>query len=256
MKQNKPSSQKRKLKPSPISNLDYLEAELHWVTHRCRRIGSERKQRDGADLKEQVEQLLQDEDRLRASIDAMRDRAKTSDKPFALDRLVASYQLSEFERLVVLLALAPAIDQSFERHYARLTRDGYSNGQCATVDTAFAFCVLDFGERVKHRAVFAANAPLSANGIVQVDLHDRYSNPEDLLTARLTLNAVTLGYLVGDDVAARQPLQAQHDSGSPAGGSRPALPLPTQGTPLRRHTLHPRGGPKRGTTPLASSDLR
>ena len=199
MSKNKPRSQKRKLKPTPISNLDYLEAELHWVTHRCRRIGAERKQRDGADLKDRAERLVEEEGRLRASIDAMRDTAKSGDKPFALDRLVESYQLSEFERLVVLLALAPAIDQTFENHYARLTRDGYSNGQCATVDTAFAFCGLDFGERVKHRAVFAANAPLSANGIVQVDLHDRYSNPEDLLTARLTLNAVTLGYLVGDE---------------------------------------------------------
>jgi SpoVK/Ycf46/Vps4 family AAA+-type ATPase len=202
--------------PQPFeTDLDYLESELQWVATRCKRIGTElrldalangeqsRRWRhdnddDAGTLRRRQVQLSQAEEMARASIDQRRAATAEAGHTLALDRLCQTYQLSDFERSVLLMAAAPSFSGRFEEHFGHLLHEGHHLAT-PSVEIAFAFAELGFADRIRHRSVFGTKATLSANDLIHVDLRDRYNNPEDLLDASITINAMTLNYLLGDD---------------------------------------------------------
>jgi SpoVK/Ycf46/Vps4 family AAA+-type ATPase len=211
------------LRPAPCtdiitpfpSDLAYLEAELEWVTVRCRRIGTARRIasiRSGAPaprrrrdedgdpdaLSDRLLTLMAQEGELRTWIDACRVVTVRERGPLALDRLCDSYALSEFERHTLLLAVAPCFSASFDEHFGEMLKDSHHSAS-PSVEVLFAFAELGFAARIRHRVVFATTSPLVSSDLVAVDLRDRYNNPEDLLTASVTINATTFNYLLGDD---------------------------------------------------------
>ena len=198
-------------------DLDYLEAELQWIEVRCQRIGidlrllsqaqvSNRRVRfdtSGADnspqallgRRSQMEGMERD---MRSQIDARRAETTRQGEAVALDRLCEQFGLDTFERTALLLCAAPCFSRRFDDHYALLEPDEHHSG-APTIEIVCTFNECGFAERIRRRTVFSSTAPLLANDLVSVDLRDRYSDPEDLLSAAVKLNSLTFNYLLGRD---------------------------------------------------------
>ena len=196
--------------------LEYVQDEIEWVEARCRRIATtlkiargkdefNRQARWEFDEEETPDKLAAREDRLRAReaalrahIDARRALHAEAGAPLALDRLVALYELDDFERGTLLLACAPVFSRRFDEIYGGLNMDGYG-ASVLNVEVTFNFHELPFSERVRRRRTFSRGSALLANDLVSMDIGMRFSAPEDLLLAVLHITARTFGFLVGDD---------------------------------------------------------
>jgi SpoVK/Ycf46/Vps4 family AAA+-type ATPase len=195
------------------SDLDYLQHEHRWLELRSQRLHAEQKldgrhgrsRRRGfyeddepspATLRRRGNAAGRDEAALRSAIDARLAEHQRQGCPLAIQRLCELYQLGEFERLVLLLATGPALDRQFEHIFERA--DELSGGGL-TVDSTFIFAELELSDRVAHRKLFGIHAPLRAHDLLQVHLGGRYSSPEDLLTASISITGRALDLLLGND---------------------------------------------------------
>ena len=130
----------------PFSDdLEYLQEELAWNEARARRVGAEklleragqespgprRRHLRGADPEEESPEFLRGardrngfkERNLRKGTDRRLAAGRKADKPTALCRLCDSYGLDDFERTILLLAVAPCIRQGFDDLYEQLEAD-------------------------------------------------------------------------------------------------------------------------------------
>ncbi len=84
----------------------------------------------------------------------------------ALLRLQTTFALDDFERDVLLMALAPAVDGSFNSLYGRLKGLGYRAG----LDVGLALAVLGAGlsERIERRETFAPSGRLLSHALLHV----------------------------------------------------------------------------------------
>jgi SpoVK/Ycf46/Vps4 family AAA+-type ATPase len=207
---------KKKSSPTPElfpSDLDYLQHEHRWLELRSQRLHAEQKlegrhsrqRRRGfydddepspAALRRRGTAAGRDEAALRSAIDARLAEHQRQGCPLAIQRLCELYGLGDFERLVLLLATGPALDRQFEHIIERA--DELSGGGL-TVDTTFIFADLDLSERVARRKSFGAQAPLRAHDLLNVHIGGRYSSPEDLLTASISITGRALDLLLGND---------------------------------------------------------
>ena len=199
------------------TDLQHLQAEHHWLDLRSRRIATERILRDRSEgekrrsrgyygndddelpatvLRRRRTSLKKEERKARADIDASLAEHLRQDRPLAIQRLADLYGLDDFERMVLLLATGPALDRRFE---ALIERGDDLCGGGLTVDTTFVFAELDLTARVDHRRAFTAQAPLRAHDLVSVNIGGRYSSPEDLLTASVSITGRALDLLLGND---------------------------------------------------------
>ncbi|AWV91059.1 ATP-binding protein [Bradymonas sediminis] len=193
-------------------DLEYLQDELGWLEMRCRRLitqrqidnqcsdspghGWSRQEEEPLNLLEaRLKMQTKSEKRRRTYVNRRLKATRAGDFKLAIDTLVELYDLSDFERTILLLASAIAFSRSFEDLYDELQNSRFG----LTVEVIFNFCELPFAERITRRRVFSKAQPLVKNDLVSVDLSSRFNAPEDLLSARVQLSNRTFGYLVGDN---------------------------------------------------------
>lgn len=209
------------------SDLHYLEAELQWIEARCQRIGAQRRLESASgrspsettpfgppaesprQLQTKVKRHRVDEDRLRVEIEARLSATHASTAPgdrakLGLDAFCGMYALDPFERILLLLAIAPAFSRTFDDLYGALTREEFSPGG-PTVEAAFNFMEFGFAERILRRRVFSKLGPLYANDLMAT--MGAMNGPEDLLHATVRVSARTFSYLLGDSVLGTELLE-------------------------------------------------
>ena len=119
----------------------------------------------------------------------------TRTKPTLL-KLSDSFSLSVLERDLLLMALAPALDGSFNVLYGRLK--GLTYRHHLDVDVALSVLAPNLVDRMEHRAIFGPQGKLLTNNLLrigrgQLDLGDSFLNLEIRLPDRL------VSHLLGSD---------------------------------------------------------
>jgi SpoVK/Ycf46/Vps4 family AAA+-type ATPase len=191
------------------TDVDYVSDRLEVLRLRCRRVLAEREvaglvPRDpiatmtGSEA--DPEALAEAESAARDRLDA---RLAKTDAPPATLRLQQSFQLDDFELDVLMLALAPAIDGSFNGLYGRLKGLGYRAH--LDVDVTLAVLAGDFSDRISRREAFGPAGRLLRHNLLLVgrggvDSGDDFLNLELRLPARLV--ALLMG-IDGEDPALR-----------------------------------------------------
>ncbi len=106
------------------------------------------------------------------------------------------FKLDDFERDVLLLALAPAIDGAFNNLFGRVK--GQSYRAPLDVDAALTLLLESFAERVAKRQAFTARGRLLSNNLLMVGRG--YTESSDaFLSMELTLPARLVTLLLGQD---------------------------------------------------------
>lgn len=118
------------------------------------------------------------------------DTDDTDDTDDQLGRISARLALTEFDAAVLLIALAPDIDRTFEPLYGYLNDD--VSRRRATVGLALELCAIP-AHRADARARFHLSAPLRALGLLQVEDAER-----PLLTRSLRVPDRVTAHLLGD----------------------------------------------------------
>jgi SpoVK/Ycf46/Vps4 family AAA+-type ATPase len=213
-------------KPPPIQqalflpfsdDLEYAQEELRWVKARSERLAIEHEMREAETeqfkgarnrhrfnvdedspkrLAQQHAKWIRQEERLRTELDE-RLRGHRADGSFtlALDQLVENCNLDDFERTLVLLAMAPCFSKRFEHLYGQISGEGY--GTELTVHVACEFAGLDLRERIVRRQTFSSTSALRANDILSVNLDGRYRSAQDLWGAEVSMVPRMFSHLLG-----------------------------------------------------------
>jgi hypothetical protein len=123
-------------------------------------------------------------------------RAETSPPSLRLDRLQQLFHLSDLERDILLVCLLPELDGRFRRLYGYLQDD--ASRTRPTVELILQILQpLALTEPGTGRGAFAADAPLLAHHLVQIDGDARAEEP--LSVRRVRLDDRIAGYLLGSD---------------------------------------------------------
>ncbi len=120
-----------------------------------------------------------------------------------LPELARRLGLDDFERNVILLALAPELDHRYERLFGYLNDD--MQRRCPTVEHALRLFVASSEEGHARRQTFAEGAPLRARRLVRLS-DDEGPLPPVWRSRGLRLETRTLGFLLDrDPLAAPEP---------------------------------------------------
>jgi tetratricopeptide (TPR) repeat protein len=140
----------------------------------------------------------------RAALHAERERAAlAAGIPLRLPELARRLGLDDFERAVVLLALAPEIDQRYERLFGYLNDD--MSRRCPTVEHALRLFLTGSEGRHARRQTFAEGATLRARRLLRLS-DDEGPLPPVWRSRGLRLETRTLGFLLDrDPLAASEP---------------------------------------------------
>lgn len=202
--------------PSPFaSDLAYLQEELNWIEARSRRLMlvhkveafEGRKEEEDSDyyedepideLQEKIQIDFEREQGMRQQIDARLAMHFEAGQPLALDRLCQLYDLDDFERTVLLLAVSPCFSRTFDSMLGKLEKTDYYSHDL-NVEVVFNFCRLSFIERIEHRSYFSPTSSLLANDLISISMDRRYSSPRDLLNATIQITHRTFSYILGDE---------------------------------------------------------
>lgn len=124
---------------------------------------------------------------------AVRELANATERLRALDSL---FGLTEFERAVVALALAPEVDLRYERLYGYLQDD--VTRKRPTIDLSLSLFSPSFEDKLENRTRFYADAPLLRHALIQIvgELHQ--SEPLWLAQA-FKLDGSLTRYLLGQE---------------------------------------------------------
>ncbi|MEV2234721.1 ATP-binding protein [Streptomyces phaeochromogenes] len=142
------------------------------------------------------------------------DAGPTPDAP--LERLAVRLGLTELDTRILLIALAPDLDRSFEPLYGYLNDD--VGRRRATAGLALDLCGLP-AHLAEARARFHPSAPLSALGLLTVEEPER-----PFLSRALHVPDRLVAHLLGDDTPDAGLAGSVHPLDSP---SSAALPLPS-----------------------------
>ena len=202
-------------------DLSYIEDELRWLYARLSAIAATRPVRsrdehdrastfggvelhpaDAVELDVDVRasrgqrRSRREADRLRTHIDARRDATRAAGRSLSFDAMCAAHGLSDFERLVLLLAAAPTFSSGFKTLFHRIRMSTMLDDP--TVEIAFELADLGLAERLAHRRCFADAAPLSRGGLLSIDVFSRDWTPAALLDVELTLTTAALSEMLGE----------------------------------------------------------
>ncbi len=126
----------------------------------------------------------------------------TADSPEAFEpglvALARTFELSPFEQDVLLMALAPAVDGSFNGLYGRLK--GLSYRHPLDVDVALAVLADGFADRLERRRAFSPAAPLLRHSLLLLG-RGRLDAGDDFLNLELRLPGRLVTLLLGQDGA-------------------------------------------------------
>lgn len=195
-------------------DLTFLQDELRWIRQRAERIAcghklhkaevrgsSARSRHDDDEEVRDPKVLLKQHLRLHDLEKQTRDRIdfRLEVSPdLALQKICKTYELDDFERTALLLALAPAFSRDFEDVFdmVHLSR---RHGSSLDVETAFDFMELSYVDRIHRRSTFAPSSRLCQNDLLHVEFHGRVTGPEDLLSACITMGQQNFQFLIGMD---------------------------------------------------------
>ncbi len=180
-------------------DLAYLHAETEWVLARDERLAlgkapddkTEEGDEDGKRAHRRAS-VLRKERRLRRTIDQRLAAGRRCGVRPSLDVLAEHCELDDFERLVLVLAIASALTLDASKR-----RGSWRPGPVPlTVQQCFEMAEFDFGERVRHRSAFLQKSPLVALDLVVVN-HGCSSSPRELLEAEVELTATAFARVCG-----------------------------------------------------------
>jgi SpoVK/Ycf46/Vps4 family AAA+-type ATPase len=193
--------------PAPTA-LELLHAELDWVEKRVIRIAREQQQNsqgrrrpfheEHAPVGPPLPTLRRQEGNARTTFEAL--CARCAD-PVGLDAVVASFGLQPIERTALLLASGVALHRRIGRLLGEL-EDG-CGGTC-TVEDVFTFEELPLVARVDARRHFRPTAPLFASDLCELGMGRRYSHPEQLLDANVSITGRGLELVLGNSALAEE----------------------------------------------------
>ena len=109
-----------------------------------------------------------------------------------LDSLTETFNLTQFDRDVLLITLAPEIDLSYQRLFAYL-HDDVTRKQ-PSVDLALNLLCSSLEEKLHQRHRFAPGAPLCQHGLIEL-----FGNNTPLVGQTLRLNPRIAAYLLDND---------------------------------------------------------
>lgn len=189
------------LSPSDLRHriLHLLQLETTWARARLRRIAAEQiteHQRRAPFGREPSEPVPLHELRRRetaAEIQLAKVRAE-QEAPIGLDQVQRDFALSDLERHTLLLATALTLERTFGDVLGEL--DGGAPGFCS-VETVFVFEELDLTARVDARESFRPTAPLFAHDLAELSVGRRFSKPEQLLEAAVSITSRGLELILG-----------------------------------------------------------
>ena len=137
--------------------------------------------------------------RLRAELAAGQEAALAAGVRLRLAELVAQFQLTPFDRNVVLLCLAPEVEPRYERMFAYLQDDVTRRRPGVNLVLDLICPTLD--DKLAARARFEAGAPLLQHGIVE--LFEEPTQPQPTQLGRyLRLDPRIAGHLLDSDAIA------------------------------------------------------
>ena len=198
------------------TDLAYLQDELDWIEHRCRRIAAalrldkaceaseaprpgrwrDKSDESPADIERRRAAALAAETRARATIDRRLEVHRAAHPELAFDRVCRTCELDDFERTALLLAAAPCLSLKFDDLFSEIDQHSMSSG--LTVESLFAFIELPIAERVGRRRAFGRRGALVSRDLVTADVGNRFSSPKDLLTTSVEITSRAFQLLVGD----------------------------------------------------------
>jgi len=143
---------------------------------------------------EEGSSFAQMETQARATIDRLHAQAEREGRTLRLSQLCQQFHLDEFERDVLLLCLAPALDLRYERLYGYLQDD--VTRKRPGVNLALDLFCAPGAARLMKIDCFTESAPLSHNNLVQV-LPESGSTHAPLLSHSLLLDETVMHWLLG-----------------------------------------------------------
>ena len=184
------------------SDLEFLSDALNALRLRCRITRAELESAGmiARDPIAVVADEVVDTDALRGELDALEAtieaRVAASEVAPALRRVQQTFGLSDFEGGVLLMALAPALDGTFNGLYGRLK--GVSYRHALDVDVVLAVLAGGFADRVARRRSFTSEAPLMRNNLLLLGRGGPDSG-DAFLSLELRLPGRLVGLLLGQD---------------------------------------------------------
>ncbi|MGM0574802.1 MAG: ATP-binding protein [Myxococcota bacterium] len=184
------------------SDVAYLADALEVLRLRCRRRLRER-EAEGLVPRDPVRALSgedDEEDDPEEALDAARERVEArlaaTERTPALLRTQETFGLDDFERDVLLMALAPALDGTFNGLYGRLKGLGYRAP--LDVDVALAVLAGGFADRMERRHAFGPEGRLLRHNLLLVGRAGLESG-DDFLNLELRLPARLVSLLMGQE---------------------------------------------------------
>lgn len=121
-------------------------------------------------------------------------RAADQDRELRLDRLVRLFDLSEFERDVLLLVIAPVIDLRYERLYGYLQDD--VTRKRPGINLALDLLCTGMDRRLDGQRVLAGQSPLFAHFLVTRQTDER-AGSVSILNSNLVIDPTVEAWLLG-----------------------------------------------------------
>ena len=182
------------------NDLEFLGVTLDLLRLRARLRIAER-ERQGLAVRDPVLALSEtaiDVEAVQAELaeKATRHAQRVADQRYfipALMTLQARFELDEFERDVLLLCLAPAIDGSFNGLFGRAKGSGYRSA--LDIDAALTLLTDSFEERMARRATFGLSGRLLRNSLLL--LGRGISDGDEFLALELKLPPRLVALLIG-----------------------------------------------------------
>ena len=140
-----------------------------------------------------ISRLLEEADQRHVTRTAASLRAGV---PLRLPILARRLNLEPFEQNVLLLALAPELNRSYERLFGYLNDD--ITRRWPSVDLACGLFCQELSQRVEHRRAFTPQAPLQALRLLHLS-QEPAPVPPTLLTRLFKLDERIVAYLLGSD---------------------------------------------------------
>jgi len=195
-----------------LNDIEYLESEVSWVRARCKRIEAERRlgeaeadqeargvigsstKTSGKELRRRLPTLRQAENELRNQIDARLAANRDRGPELGIEHLRLCHGLSEFERLLLLLAGVVALGTS-DDVLEGVNLRGFYGGSLSPA-TLWQFAELPLAGCIKSRLAFLPTAPLLACGLITLDI-GVVSTPANLPTAHVEITASAFAAVLG-----------------------------------------------------------
>lgn len=197
---------------------EYLATEHQWIVARAARISLERRiqqdtglgaianQRmwplDEAMIKEYRERLGHAKVVERGVRDHSLDerlavhRATPGSKVLGIDEICGQYDLTEDERVVLLLTCIVAITSRYA-HEISNALDGMQHCSLTVDDCITLLEPGDVAEAMRARLLFRPEAPLVANSLIAVEVQPTHTTPTDILDARVSITFAALAVITG-----------------------------------------------------------